>query len=550
MLGAAALVVAACGATKDLPSAASRPAETDETTETTASSAGSGDGAVDADADVDAVTSTSPATANGGAVTIRIDPSASLGTFDRRLLGTNVPAWLGADRFEQPEFQDALRLSGATVIRMPGGSWSNAYDWLACESADESGCFWTWASRPSDFAELLEVTGLSGMWTVSINETAQQAAALVAFFNGDVGDPTVIGVDREGVDWGTVGEWASLRAEGGHPDPVGIELWEVGNEVYAGKPETAGAGCAGFGWEDVWTCDGADYVTGVDGHDGYLAIRDAMRGVDPDILVGAVGVVETSGWGGWGDEVIETAGDDLDFYVIHQYGFDRSASVSDIVDWPHRFWPSALDDLAARLGTEVPVALTEHNLVAVADGDTDATMTHASNAIFLADTLGQMALGSVSMANQWDFASGTADSGTNYGLLDADTLAPFPAFFSLALWSRFGEEVVDVQIDGTDGLGAYAGREADGTITLIVVNRTGSPVPATLSSVGGAWDSASVDTVAADDPASSAVRFNGVDATDLGVVSSPAQELDVTGSTVDWTAPAWSVSLVRLAPAG
>ena len=147
----------------------------------------------------------------------------------------------------------------------------------------QSGCFFAGAARPTDFIDFMQATGVDGSWTVSINRTAQHAAAAVAFFNGDVDDQTIIGVDRNGFDWGTVGFWASVRADGGNPEPVGIELWEVGNEVYGGKPEAGGDQCADFGWEDVWTCDGTEYVLGDETHDGYLAIREAMRAVDPDI---------------------------------------------------------------------------------------------------------------------------------------------------------------------------------------------------------------------------------------------------------------------------
>ena len=40
-----------------------------------------------------------------------------------------------------------------------------------------------------------------------MNGTAQEAAALVAFFNGDVDDSRTIGPDRNGRDWGTVGDF-------------------------------------------------------------------------------------------------------------------------------------------------------------------------------------------------------------------------------------------------------------------------------------------------------------------------------------------------------
>ena len=38
----------------------------------------------------------------------------------------------------KPDFRAALATSGTTLLRMPGGSWSNSYDWLGCErSSDE-----------------------------------------------------------------------------------------------------------------------------------------------------------------------------------------------------------------------------------------------------------------------------------------------------------------------------------------------------------------------------------------------------------------------------
>lgn len=476
-----------------------------------------------------------------------VDVGAPLADFDHRLLGTNVAAWLSADRFELQDFQDALVASGAGLVRMPGGSWSNSYDWLACEMGDEEECHWTWAARPSDFATLLSATGLPGMWTVSINETAEHSAALVAFFNGDVEDRSVIGVDREGFDWGTVGDWATLRAEHGHPDPVGIDLWEVGNEVYAAKREVAGDGCTNFGWEDVWTCDGKAYVVGVEDHDGYLAIRDAMRRVDPTILVGAVGVPDPNDWGGWGTDVVDAAGSSLDFYIIHKYGFDASADVPSIVERPRRYWPQILDVLTAMLGPEVPIALTEHNLVAVPDRDTAQTMTHASNAVFLAETIGQLALKGVPIANQWDFAGGEAESGTNYGLVHADTLGPFPAFFAFSLWSRFGDVVLPVSgPSGNDSISAYAGRLASGDLTLIVVNRSADArsIPVELSA--GRPVGATVDTLAADDPASTEVTYNGVAASSTAVLDTPGTSLEPDGATLHVEVPAWSVNLVQI----
>ena len=144
------------------------------------------------DAGAPAVTSGAP---DG---TIVVDVAGTSIPFDHRLLGTNAPAWISPTQLTDPSFHEKLIDMGTSVLRMPGGSWSNAYDWLACET--DTGCEWHWAARPSDFAELLAGTGAEGMWTVRINGTAEEAASLVAFFNGEVGDDTVIGVD-----WPVVG---------------------------------------------------------------------------------------------------------------------------------------------------------------------------------------------------------------------------------------------------------------------------------------------------------------------------------------------------------
>ena len=83
-----------------------------------------------------------------GTIVVHVDgPSIP---FDRRLLGTNAPAWIPPAQLTDPSFHEKIIDMGATVLRMPGGSWSNEYDWLACETA--TGCEWSWAARPSDLS--------------------------------------------------------------------------------------------------------------------------------------------------------------------------------------------------------------------------------------------------------------------------------------------------------------------------------------------------------------------------------------------------------------
>ena len=90
----------------------------------------------------------------------------------------------------------------------------------------------------------------------------------------------------------------------------------------------------------------------------------------------------------------------------------------------------------------VPIAITEYNMVAFQDADNERLMASALNLLYIADTIGQMATHGVTIANQWNLANGKAANGTDYGLLDADTGARNPSYYALALWARFGDELL------------------------------------------------------------------------------------------------------------
>lgn len=443
---------------------------------------------------------------------------------DRRILGTNLPAWLGPEVLDDERFRAMTIALGTTLLRLPGGSWSNHYDWLACELGDPDGCHWTWAARPSDLLDFMAATDLPASWTVSINGTAEEAAALVAFFNGDVDDDRAIGVDRRGRDWLTIGHWAEMRAAAGHPTPRTITLWEVGNEVYGAVAE-AGPGCATFGWESVWTCDPDEYVFGTAEHDGFLRFRDTMLSVDPTIQVGAVGVGEQASWNGWGDGVMAAAGEAIDFYVVHHYASDGPIGASAALDTPTVHWPSIAADVRAGFGRhglgDVPIAITEHNLVAVLEGDEGRLMPTAVNALHLADTIGQFAVLGVDVANQWNLANGPVSDTSDYGLIDTSDYGLIgdgqdrpaghrtPAYYAMVLWSRMGDQLVAVDLGrGLDaaGISAYATTNAtrDGT-DVLVINRSDAAVVADVIVEIG------VDGV------------DGVDGTDVGDPSRPAR---------------------------
>jgi alpha-N-arabinofuranosidase len=153
---------------------------------------------------------------------------------------------------------------GFPVTRFPGGTVSGTYHWTDGIGPPEerpmgiSGFDGAPATNEYGFDEqmlFMEQVGATTNALVNFGTgTAQEAAAFVAYANGDPSDTTPIGVDELGVDWGTVGEWAAQREAnqarlGMTPHPYDIEYWEVGNEQYGD-------------WEYSWTHGPIKYAAG------------------------------------------------------------------------------------------------------------------------------------------------------------------------------------------------------------------------------------------------------------------------------------------------
>lgn len=484
---------------------------------------------------------------------IIIDLAAPERPFDKRLLGSNVPAWLNSQIVENESFLARTQAAGITLLRIPGGSWSNYYEWLPCEQ--EGICPWDWGVlRPTDFINLIYNSGLEAMYTINMNGTAQEAAALVAFFNGSVEDDSVIGVDVLGRDWGQVNQWAALRTANGNPDPVDLRYWEIGNEVYAGKPGM-GAECDfEWGWEDVWTCDGAEYVAGIGSgenrKDGFLDYVAAMKAVDPTILIGAVGVDAQDAWSDWGHEVLAGAGEAMDFYVIHHYGFfDPPATYEAVLALPQAVWEPLAAGVAAATETEVPIAITEYNLFSFQDADNEQWMTRAVNMLYLADTLGQMATHGIAIANQWNLTNGPAANGTDYGMMNVDTFAPNPQYYAFLLWAQFGSELLPVTspFAADTSLSVYAGRDEQGVVSLLAINKTGAPLTSEVAFLNAPADflSVEVNVVQAESLDSQQVTLNGVANPDDDLANAPPTILPGGAAPFSHTFAPYSITLLR-----
>lgn len=489
---------------------------------------------------------------------IVIDIVGETKPFNTALLGTNVPAWLGQERTTNETFIELTEAAGVSMLRIPGGSWANYYEWLPCEQ--ENICPWDWgALTPTGFINLINTTGLEAMYIINMNGTAKEAAALVAFFNGSIDDETMIGVDVLGNDWGKVSDWAQLRSDHGNPNPVGIKYWEIGNEIYAGK-EGMGTDCnQSWGWEDVWTCDGTEYVMGIgegeERKEGFLEYIDAMKAVDPSILIGPVGIPQQDDWNNWGNEVIAAAGDVMDFYSVHEYGFfNPPRSNEDILAKPQSVWGPMRVNIQDSFdnvdnGRSIPIAVTEYNLFSAEDKDNDQLMTRAVNMLFMADTIGQMATHGFTIANQWNLANGQANNGTDYGIIHADSFERYPQYYIFPLWAKFGNELLPVTspFASDTTLSTYAGKNDEGMVSLLAINKTSDPISSEIQLLNNAetYSSVNVNVVQAESLDSQAITLNGNPNPADNLSDAPPTILETVEVPFSYTFAPYSITLLQ-----
>ncbi len=183
---------------------------------------------------------------------------------NHRYLNDGYGVWDEGAGQVHPEVINRVRQIGVPVTRFPGGTVSGTYHWTdgigppAERPAGISGFNGAPAGNAYGLDEhmlFMEHVGAKTNALVNFGTgTTQEAAAFVAYANGDVGDTRPIGVDELGVDWGTVGHWAARREAnqvrmGRQPHPYGIEYWEVGNELYGD-------------WEYTWTHHPIRYAAG------------------------------------------------------------------------------------------------------------------------------------------------------------------------------------------------------------------------------------------------------------------------------------------------
>jgi len=334
--------------------------------------------------------------------TVRVHPDRVIGPVNRAVLGNNMLAYPGKRIYSQygsgiwdpsrrrpePAMVALCKQAGAVSLRWPGGCIAHRYNWKKTVGA--------LSKRPDqafglpEFLSFCEAVGAEPVLTLAVYwGDPQDGADLVEYLNAAYDGLNPNG----GVDW------ADIRAGDGHPEPYRVRWIEFGNESDHGDHKGTKFDAREYGRR-------------------YLAYRQAMRAVDPNIKLGAV--LSTGGlleW--WNKPLLETIGKEVDFVVHHPYTpnyyrndekrpHEKAAQACMAAAGHRQLWLERIRRmLRTRTGRDdLPLALTEYNGHFVQEKPVPFRQCLA-NAINNADAIRLMLQPEyrVVMANFWQFAN-------------------------------------------------------------------------------------------------------------------------------------------------
>jgi len=221
---------------------------------------------------------------------IRVDVARVIRPVPPALFGTNVEwIWNGQGLWSDklgmldPDALRQVRELGPTVIRFPGGVFSDAYHWrdgLGPQDKRPTTDHYPKGPRSThhfgnpELVAVAQTTGSELLLTVNAGSgTAEEAA-----------------------------EWVKFMNHG--PGGMRVTRWEVGNELYM-KGDLSGGQMSAERYAST-----------------YLAFASAMRAVDPTIRVGAIGGLNQGAYhfiddARWSEKLLKAAAGQIDFLAVH-----------------------------------------------------------------------------------------------------------------------------------------------------------------------------------------------------------------------------------------
>ena len=390
------------------------------------------------------------AAATGSMVNVTVNAAEGLGTIPSTAYGLNTAVW--DSQMNTTQTQGLLKAAGVDMLRYPGGSYGDAYNWQ--NNTVEGG----YVAPGTDFDQFMGTAQAIGAQPILIANygtgTPQEAAAWVQYANVTKG--------------------------------YGVKYWEIGNEQY-------GDGIYGANWEANNYSDKspAQYATEL------LQFASAMKAVDPSIKIGAVltlpgnwpdSVVASGASGDWNQQVLSIAGSAIDFAIVHFY--PPSSLGTSVVNAPDQ-----LGGELAQLRQEINQYAGAHGpgiQVAMTETDGNNFMDTQPGALYGADTYMTSLENGVFTVDYWDLRNGATaistapDGATDYGdegvlssggcvgsTCEPPMSTPFPSYYAISMLSKLGLPGDTMVNAGTDQqlVTAHAVRNANGDLSVMLINK-------------------------------------------------------------------------------
>jgi hypothetical protein len=396
-------------------------------------------------------------------VTLSVD---TLGKISKYVFGNAIAVWMG-NNTDNATFLKNVQTLNPSLIRFPGGSWSNIFFWDG-KPADvpeyayngttgKKEKFYAisgrndWSTTTDNYYKLRQQTGSQGLITVNY------------------------GYARYGLSNNPVAQAAHLAAQWVRYDKGRTKFWEIGNEN--GGP-----------WEAGWMIDTStnkdgqpEIITGQLYGQHFKVFADSMRAaaaqVKAKIYIGAQ-VLHFDGstsWNSvdktWNAGVLSQIGDDADFYVMHNYfGTDANATnlLSVAATDPKKNISFIQQDIVNKKAFPKPVAITEYNMNS---NSANATMGNSYiNGIQATILFNELIKNNFGLGARWLLASG-ADGMFYQGDNNSLLWQARPDFYYAYYQQKFtGDHVIPATSNNTEIL-AYASRFASGETGVVIVNK-------------------------------------------------------------------------------
>lgn len=395
-----------------------------------------------------------------------------IGPVNRRVLGSNIQ-WvdrgdelLNADGTSfDPRMLELVTALGPTVLRYPGGSLTDVFDWRA-------------GSGPVADRRTSERFGSRDRQTVLFGTEELLRLCL------RVGAEPLITVNTATSSAQAAADWVRAVNRGGAIRPV--RYWEIGNEPYLR--------------EDVRPDVAVPPETYAERANGFIR---AMREVDPTISIGLplrrdrLGTLPAVAFPGFADLVLDRVRERFDFVSLHNaylpFVIDGDAEYTDeqLLRASMAAYRVVEDDLSAtRLLLDqrddtalIPFAITEYNAIFSLNGRYDDFGPTLGGALFVADMIRLFASrDDVLMANYWSLTgNGRFGAVSNRGAR-RPTYEVLRAYNEVLRGQRLDTTVTGPTFDtmavgavpamaGVPSIAATATSEA-GHLRLIVINKS------------------------------------------------------------------------------